>query len=68
MGAIKGLKKQYSECEWIVVFLYPDGERSKGAGIYAGRGEYTKDQVDISHWIPSQKQLGSFFKHKRIEF
>lgn len=57
LSVIRELKKQNPECEWFVVWLCADGERARDAGVHAGRGEYTKDQVNIGYWIPSQKQL-----------
>lgn len=56
LAAVKTLKKRYPDCEWIVVFLTLQESLDKYT-LYAGRAEYTKDGIDITYWIPSQKQL-----------
>lgn len=56
LAAIKTLKKKYSSCEWIVVFLTLKESLDKYT-LYAGRAEYTKDGIDIAYWTPNNKQL-----------
>ena len=62
LGGIKGVKKQNSDCEWIILWLRPG--KSKGAGIYAGRAEYKEGKIDLYYGIPSKKQLAQSLELK----
>jgi hypothetical protein len=53
LASIRELKKQNKDCEWIIVFLCPDGRK----GVYAGRGEYREGKISIDYGVPSAKQL-----------
>ena len=65
---LKGIQRVYEasrQCEWIVVWLDPEG--SSGSDLSLGRAEFTGDKIVLSILVPSKKTIAKVASDPSLE-